>query len=191
MTKKASRSAQPKRACKSKPKPKKKTKKSTKPVTSSKKKATIKVKANKYNSQTECLKATEAASLLNLESELEYLLNLPTNTNCPYSDLNLAETALGCSKNHAHLKEEVLVDCTSCLISYPDGRWKKFCSSTDMMMTNGCIATVPQFVKILSGEKTKVKIVLVNMLLLAWQAITRKKEMTILVTHGTNLVPNL
>ena len=43
-------------------------------------------------------------------------------------------------------------------------------------MTNGRIATVPQFVKTLSGEKTKAKIVLANMLLLAWQAITRKKK---------------
>ena len=72
----------------------------------------------------------------------------------PRSDADLAKVAIGCSASHHNLKDVVLKDCVNCLKTY-GAKWESLLVPTKVKLPNGDFATVPLFVKVLSGKKNK------------------------------------
>ena len=66
-------------------------------------------------------------------------------------------------------------DLANCLRLYPGGQWNNYLNPTEVRVPNGGKCIVPVFIPALSGEKTAVKIALANKILIAHNAMTKKK----------------
>ena len=117
-------------------------------------------------------KTTTNGETFNIEDTLDYLAKFAKSA--PKTDADLAKVAVGCSENHHNLRDAVLQDVVNCLKTYGT-KWEPLLVPTVVKLPNGDSATVPLFVKILSGPKNQAKLELMNKLLIDWQAVTKKK----------------
>ena len=108
----------------------------------------------------------------NIEQTLTYLAKF--SKDAPKTDADLAKVAIGCSANHHNLRDAVIQDVINCLQTYGT-KWEPLLVPTSVKLPNGDVATVPLFVKVLSGPKNQAKLELMNKLLIDWQAVTKKK----------------